>query len=333
MQDWIHDHTYVLTTDHLFFCLAGESHTTSFLFGMLYYVPTVDLAEKLGRPVPGKFQYAREWYSKVLDVTSYSEYPSFIREHYPAFYYSPPTWRSLMRMDRNTLKLVFDPRSFVRSKYPRVIGQSVATLIDEISTMAPGLHGNLGVTGSLLLGSEVSSVRDIDLVVYGRSNVPLVRDMLLDANRRSNSKLASLNQAALHRYVDSRRQKFPGTYEQLFQMTLRRWDLASFGSLRVDFSFVDTEATKVIDYDAPVIGVQTISTVVESASEAAFLPTLLYVTDSEISQILVTARGYICLFQAGDRILARGTVHLNVFDQPILVVDDLNGGFVVLADT
>lgn len=326
------DHTFLETNDDIFFCVAGNLHSKEAIFGMPYYFLTEELEKIMDITINEFIIIDGRKFSKLLSQVPLEEYSLFIKDNYPEYYYSPPMWEVLMKVDRTKVRRVFDPRSFVRrirEEYLINPDEENALLytLRQMQEYDATLISNVGIAGSTLLLQDPEKIgKDIDLVVYKRSNIQAAKDFSI-AMRRLNPRFSSLEGEKLQQYVEGKANQYRGSREALFRLTAGRWDTIFVDDIKVDFTFVDDRGIHHIpSYDIPATEPVSIRAKIIGISDSYFLPTVLEIEHKEFHKVIITARGYICLFQPKDVINISGFVHRQPDSETgILMVDDLKG--------
>jgi len=201
------DHTYLRTEDEVFFSVIGTTHTEQYIYGMPYYFPTDNLTEIFGSPIETSIEVDGVPYTKLLNLISSAEYPTFIQENYPQYYFSPDMWRLLMQVEREQVVDVLSPKQVAQSLISRHIAAEnmdnpFVYLLHTINNYAPDLLENIGITGSVLLAGHIqrfSRGSDIDLIIYGRENVARAK-MFSEQVRATDDRFSGLTGKALESY-------------------------------------------------------------------------------------------------------------------------------------
>jgi len=332
------DHTYLLTKNNVLFCVAGNYHSFKYINGMPYYFLKGELESILNTKINSYITVGDKKFSKLLNYIDLSEYPSFIKKNYKSYYYSPCGWRSLMKVNRSEIKKVFDPQKFVKhllkkSELKKHKGNPIIYLLKQMHSYNPLLLSNVGITGSALITKNINHFgKDIDLVFYGNYVALLVEEFSFTVCKED-PRINSLMGNHLKEYVKNKINKFPGTEKEFIRLVKDRWDTIFVDGFKVDFTFckdnTETEFLNNMNILRPV----SIRTKITDVSESYFLPTVLGIENPRFEKVIITARGYICLFKQNDKVEIRGTIHYSKKTQKeLIVVDELAGGRVVILD-
>lgn len=333
------DHTYLRTEDDIFFCVSGNLHSKEAIFGMPYYFLTQELEEIMDITINEFVIIEDQRFTRLLSQISPEEYGLFIRDNYPDYYYSPPMWEILMKVNRPKVRQVLDPRRFtrrLRENYAITPEEENPLLyaIDQIVKHDVTLISNVGITGSVLLTQNPRHMGgDIDLVVYKRSNIEAARNFS-SLMCSTNPRFSPLNGNKLQEYVQKKAARYGGAKADLYNLVAGRWDTIFIDGTKLDFTFVDDAKTDYIQsYDTPEVRPVNIQARVIGISDSYFLPTILFIEHEKFDKVIITARGYICLFQLHDIIKISGTEHASLNSETsYLVVDDLKGGAISIVD-
>lgn len=328
------DHSYIRTSDDVLFSVCGNSHTQQHIFGMPYYIPTQKLEAILSTQISESIVVDKEEFTKLLSQIPRSDYKNFIRENYPTYYYSPPMWEMLMRVDRSKMVKVFNPKSVVEESIKKLDVKNdqsgrAMKIISAIREFDEKLLPHIGFGGSVLLDTTTEEIaNDIDMLVYGREAIPGVKKFvsyLLDTGVAN-----TLHEDELKKYIESRKSQFSGNPEMTLKLFKDRWDVLFFDGIKVDLSFVSEtgwcpvdsymyEAGEKIVFQAKISGIE----------DSYYMPTVVKLADSKYEKLLITARGYICIFNVGQEVDITGIEHRSsVTGEKYVVIDESNGGYV-----
>lgn len=334
------DHTYLRTDDDLLFCVSGDSHTKDSIYGMPYYMATSQLEDVLGTSAQEQIIVKGKEYSKILGHIALDEYPNFIRENLPDYFYGPEGWNVLMKVDRDKVRDVYDPKSIVakiRRERPLNPDESNPLLhtLHKLEKFSPRLIGSVGITGSLLLTQAIDHrVRnDVDLIFYGEESVEAARAFSEDA-LQNDPRFSGLSDNELDAYIRKKKVRFGNemSEDQLKRTVEGRFDTIFVDGVKLDFTFsksTNKESFNLWDTLEAEDMVSLTGTVVDD-SESYYLPTKLKIDNEELSDIVITARGYICLFRDGNAIRVDGQIFTSRKNGERYVVVDEGKGFVAL---
>jgi predicted nucleotidyltransferase len=294
------DHTYLRTKDDIYFCVAGDLHTHESIFGQPYYIPRKTAETLLGTQIQPTVLIGRGEFCKFMDFLKPGEYPDFIKTHFKDYYYSPPMWPALMKVDRTMVVDVLDPNKGRQNIMGRYAGRDdlpVVSLLKLIKQFERNLYFNTGVTGSLLLHNDPSQLRnDIDLVIYGQSQILKSKNFSIE-KCTNNGRFSFLDGDNLTDYLDIKVGNYPGRREQLEELSRRRWDTFFIDGTKVDLTFSSRCRPSLSSYDLLPIAKKSFTGRVTNISSSYFLPTILQLeTENGNEKVVITSRGYICLF-------------------------------------
>lgn len=338
-QSPIIDRSYIHTSDNIYFCINGNLHSREAVFGMPYYFPTHSLENIMDIQINEYILIGGEKYTKLLSQVPRESYKDFIKDNYADYMYSPPMWEILMKVDRNKILKTIDPRRMVG----RVMRQSTEKEAEEnpllytlhqIQLHNPSLFANMGIGGSTLLRDDFLSVEnDLDLIFYKRSTVITAKEFS-DKMATTNSRFSKLEGDLLEKYLVTTSRQLGGTRESLYRLTNGRWDLLFIDGKKLDFSFVDLSLNSTL---ATYEGIRStklvrVKTKITDASDSYFMPTVLGIDNNKYQKVVITKRGYICLFYLNQTIEIAGTEFINDKNNSrFLLVDDFNGGNISLS--
>lgn len=329
------DHTYLLTEDDIYFCVGGNLHSQGYIFGMPYYFLTKELEEIMDITINEHIVINSKKFSKILGQIPLSDYKLFIKDNYPEYFYSPSLWEVLMKVDRTKVRQVLDPRSYVNKisrEYILNSDEENGFLYTLYKLLERGnmLISNVGVSGSLLLTEDLKQFRnDIDLVFYKRDSVEAVKDFSVSV-RQSDPRFSGLSEQALSDYVKKKKSRFNTPEDQIVRMVQGRWDTIFIDGIKLDFTFNDDHPPSIPSYEMEIKERIQFQAKVTGISDSYFLPTQLLVDNERYQEIIITARGYICLFNFGDIVNVTGWVYSSKENGREYVVIDENKGSISL---
>ncbi len=331
------DHTFLRTDDDIFFCVAGSLHAEDAIYGQPYYFLTTELEDIMDIQINEFVPIKDQKFSKLMNVIKPTEYSDFIRDNYPAYYYSPPMWEVLMKVDRSKVTEVIDPQKLVkkfRAQHAATEDEENSLLytLNQMARFDTALVSNVGITGSLLLHEQLSLVsNDVDLVVYNRSNIDKAKDFS-NSMTNNNPRFTGLEDKAFDNYLSAKSKRYPGTREQLMKMTKGRWDTIFVDGMKLDFTFSGTEAP-IDTYSLLPNGKKHVRGRVVNASDSYFLPTVLDLEGDALEKVVITSRGYICLFQRDDILDVYGEeFYSSENDEKVIVIDEQKKGYITHAE-
>lgn len=329
------DHSYIYTDDKIYFSVCGNLHSKESIFGMPYYFPTKELEQIMDIQI-NEFNFIRgEKYSKLLSLISREEYRDFIKDNYRDYFYSPPMWEILMKVNRNKVKEIINPQSGVR----RILNymhdgnytdeNPLLYTLNRIRSQNPRLINNVGIGGSGLLKDDFASVgKDLDLIFYKRSTIASAKDFSI-AMRQTDSRFTGLNGEDLDKYVKQKAKQLGGSSDSVYRLVKDRWDILYVDGLKLDFSFVDGSVDPAFtSYETNQIPEPIkIKTKIIDIENSYFVPTVLGIDNQQIGKVIITKRGYICLFGRDQVVEITGMKYKsNEGKTDIILIDEYNGG-------
>lgn len=328
------DHSYVYTDDKIFFSVCGNLHSKESIFGMPYYFPTKELEEIMDIQI-NEFNFIRgEKYTKLLSQIDRESYPNFIKDNYPDYFYSPPMWEILMKVDRTKIRTAIDPKSRVHQILDHMTRQysdenPILYTLKQMQKYDPRILKNLGISGSGLLRDDfLSAGSDLDLVFYKRSAVSSAKEFSI-AMRQIDSRFTGLEGENLAKYVQQKARQLGGTNESVYRLVKNRWDILYVDGVKLDFSFVDgTVVPPLLAYETqqspePV----KIRAKIVDVENSYYTPTVLGIDNPELGKVVITKRGYICLFERDHVVEITGMRYkTDEAKTDIILVDEYNGG-------
>jgi predicted nucleotidyltransferase len=306
MKKEISDHTFLKTDDNIFFAVGGDLHTKEYIFGQPYYFPKKYLEMVLDTNIQKTISIDGNEFCKLLDIIKPEEYTNFIKENFKDYYYSPSVWPLLMKVERSKISKIFDPnigRQQIMYKYGDQENIPLIYLLNLIRKFNKNLYDNTGVTGSLLLHKDFNQIiNDVDLTIYGQNNVFLSKDFSIEMCT-NNNRFSFLDGNRLNEYLDIKTRGYPGTRNQLADLSKRRWDTYFVDGTKIDLTFSSDQKNIIKSYDMTFIGERKFSGRIIDTSNSFYLPTILKVeSENGIDEVMITSRGYICLFQLFDKV-------------------------------
>ena len=329
------DHSYVYTDDKIFFSVCGNLHSKESIFGMPYFFPTKDLEQIMDIQINEFHLVHGQKYTKLLSLISREDYRDFIKDNYHDYFYSPPMWEILMKVNRDKVKGVVNPQNRVRQVLNYMQDKNYTDenpllyTLDRMRFQNPRLINNVGIGGSGLLRDDFLSVgNDLDLVFYKRSMVSSARDFSV-AMRQMDGRFTGLEGENLERYIQQKARQLGGTTESVYRLVKNRWDILYIDGLKLDFSFVDESVVPPLStYEnqqspEPV----KIRSKIVDVENSYFIPTVLGIDNPELGKVVITKRGYICLFERDQEVEITGMKYeSDEAKTGIILIDEYNGG-------
>lgn len=310
------DHTYLKTKDNVYFAVSGNLHTQDTIFGQPYYFPKKTVETILDRQIQKTILIGDDEFCKLLDVLNQEDYPIFIKENFSKYYYSPEMWPLLMRVKREDITQVLDPKQGlinIRQKYQNQEDSPLIYFLKTLEEYSPILYQNTGITGSLLLHHDLKQLEnDADLVIYGQQNVDNSKEFS-SIMCKTNKRFSFLDDDKLEEYLDTKSKIYSGTREQLAKLVKRRWDTYFVDKTKIDLTFSSESKPNLESYDLTPLGIRMVSGIVTDTQNSYFLPTEIKVRNQNGNEedIIITSRGYICLFQESDQVDIYGEEYIS----------------------
>ena len=328
------DRSYLYTEDKIFFSVCGNLHSNEAVFGMPYYFPTKELEEIMDIQI-NEFNLIRgEKYTKLLSQINRESYPDFIKDNYPDYFYAPTMWEILMKVNRSKIKEIIYPRSRVNQMLDHMTQHytdenPILYTFKQMQKQNPALLKNVGVGGSGLLRDDfLSAGNDLDLIFYKRSTVASAKEFSV-VMRNTDTRFTGLEEDKLAKYVEQKAKQIGGTTDSVYRLAKGRWDILYVDGVKLDFSFVDGSVSvpfpsyegqkpqEEVKIKAKVIGV----------SDSYFMPTMLDIDNEDIHKVVITKRGYICLFELNQMVEITGMKYnIEETKTNLILIDEFNGG-------
>jgi predicted nucleotidyltransferase len=331
------DHSFIYTDDKIFFSICGNIHSKKAVFGMPYYFLTKDLEQIMDIQINEYNLIGGKKYTKLLSQIPRESYPDFIKENFREYYYSPPMWEILMKVDRTKIRKVIDPRSKVcqllaNTNVEESEKNPLLYTLRQIQKINPSLIANVGLAGlSLLKDNPLLVENDIDLVFYKKSGVISAKEFSTIVCS-SNLRFTKLEGEMLTKYLNQKSQQFGISQESLYHLVNGRWDILYIDGVKLDFSFVDeTRILPIKSYEG-IKSSQLIKTKakITGVSDSYFMPTILDIEHNKFNKIIITKRGYICLFDVGQIVDIEAMEYIDKeTGTNFLLIDDINTGKVI----
>lgn len=273
------DRDFLRTQEGMFFCVTGYLHPSDRYTAYLKYSPA-----PVGKWKSAEVSYRRElaYYhvSQVADTIAYLEryYPQYVHycpvrditfsmvpHHYVSKYYAP---------EQRLGEIFEDPQD--------PLEEEVRAFASEIAAISGIQVGDLGVTGSILLGIHDPRFSDIDLLVYGLENSLRVRAALKEGR---SARIQPVAGRTLEEWCASVSEHFSLSREEARYLAGRRWNYSFFGDRY--FSIHPTRKDDEIreNYGDRIYrgkGMARIRATVTDASESLFMPAVYTVDQVKI---------------------------------------------------
>ncbi len=226
MKRQFRDRDYIETVEGLLFTVVGNVHPKDHVLSYLKNLPN---------PL-GKWRRSRSRYSRPMryySARNVMKTIKFLRRTYPQY-----VFRS------ETLKLSFSAVPVQRILEHYLPEQHLAKLratghldalqrktIELTSTIseASGVSvKHFGVTGSILVNIHNVKFSDIDLVVYGRSNIPRVKDAVLRLYGTDRGNVRKLQDTYLRTWCKQQMKTHPLTMKEMRELYSKKWNRGLF---------------------------------------------------------------------------------------------------------
>lgn len=273
------DRDFIQTVEGMLFCVTGYLHPPDKYTAYLKYSPA-----PVGKWKGGEIFYRREMnYYHVREVAAIVE---FLEQHYPHYVHYCPV---------RDIKFSMIPHQYVKQYYrPEVrlaeilahprdpLEEEVCDMVAEIVTHAGIGTGNLGITGSILLGIHDPRFSDIDLTICSLENVLRLQAMIRE---KRSERFGPAGDQERHTWSRNIADRFPLTYDQARYLADRRWRYGYFGQRY--FSLHPTRRDEEIreEYGDHIYrgrGAVRIAATVVDASKSMFLPAIYRLADVTI---------------------------------------------------
>jgi predicted nucleotidyltransferase len=273
------DRDFFRTREGMLFCVTGYLHPPDRYTAYLKYSPA-----PVGKWKRGEISYRREmaYYhvSKVADTIAYLEasYPQYVHDcpvrgirfsmvphEYVSQYYLPEQrLREILETPRDPLE------------------EEVCAFVSKIVAITGVETSDLGITGSILLGTHNPQFSDIDLIVYGLENSRKVRAALKEGR---SARIRPVAGRTLEEWCASVAEHFSLKYGEARYLAGRRWNYGFFEGRY--FSIHPTRKDEEIreNYGDRIYrgqGMVKIRAVVTDACQSLFMPALYRVERVEV---------------------------------------------------
>jgi predicted nucleotidyltransferase len=276
------DKDFIETQEGLLFCVVGYLHPPDKYTAYLKYSPA-----RTGRWQRRGQAYHRElaYYhahqvGQTLDTLQVS-YPGYV--HYcpvrNMLFSMVPHDRvqTYYRPEERLAQLVADPGDPLEDE--------VARLIEAVRDATGISLAHLGITGSILLGIHDPGFSDIDLTVYGRDNVTLLKTALAEQRIPG---ISPLDESFLGGWRREIAEHHDLTDQQVSWLIARRWNFLYYGQRRY-LSLHPTRSDDEIretygDHTYKDVGVIRLQSVISDASESIYLPAIYRIDQVKIME-------------------------------------------------
>ena len=307
------DRDFIQTVDDHLFCVVGYLHPPDGYTAYLKYVPSPD----------GKWGKDGQRYSRTLPFYHVGQVENtymYLKEDRPQY---------LFDCHVRNIKLSWVPKSYVKQyHYPReklceiksrgandYLEQKLVDLKTVLEERA-GINNSLGVTGSILTGTQNPSFSDIDLTVYGFEASMKLIEALRELKEEADL-VKPVTPDEKERWVINRAERFPLTVDDLRKIAEKRWNYGYF-----EDTYFSVHPTKTDDEITEAYGDNTYhrkktvkgTAVVSDNGGSIYLPAVYGVEDvkidysDEVSEVVSFEGLYGSLFEVGDRIRFKGVL-------------------------
>jgi predicted nucleotidyltransferase len=310
------DRDFIETIEGLLFCVVGYLHPPDRYTAYLKYVPDVD----------GRWSREGTRYSRVLPyyhVSQVEKTHGYLRELYPQYIHRCPVRNiTVSSVPKGSVERYYVPRerldSILRDGPTDELEYKLVNLVTILSDLSGLQTRDMGVTGSILTGTQNPAFSDIDLTIYGLKASRSLKETMLEMRGEENV-IQPLTSAKKEIWSMRRAARFTMSFEDLMDFADRRWNYGVYRDTY--FSIhpvrVGEEITEEYgDYTYTQKGIISGRAVIKDSSEAIYLPAIYRLdemetgreTASEITDI-VSYEGLFCdMFDVGDCVEFRGVL-------------------------
>ncbi len=324
------DRDFLRTREGMFFCVTGYLHPPDRYTAYLKYSPAAS----------GKWHNAETAYQRELPyyhVRSVEDTIQHLEAHYPWYVADCPVRNIRFSMvPREYVARYYDPQERLREILAHPgdsLEEEVCGLATEIAETAGVPVGDLGITGSILIGLHNPTFSDIDLVVYGRQSARRVRRALGAGDNESGKerrgraaqsaapRIRELGAAFIERWSRGIAERFPLTVSEAQYLARRRWNYGWYGERYFSIHPIRTDDEITEHYGDHIYrgqGAARIRATVVGTSDALFMPAGYLLADVEVLEGLAEAADvrelvsyeglYRDVADVGQRIEAKGNV-------------------------
>lgn len=221
------DRDFIETREALFFCVIGYLHPKNAYTAYLKYVP-----ESEGKWSKGNTRYRRAIsYYHVLKV---EETFAFLRDNYPQYLLQCPVRNILIStVPQEMVKIYYEPEKRLHEILTREkvdeMEEEIKRLVQLISDLAGVGTADLGVTGSVLLGTHNPRFSDIDLTILGISASGKLKEAMEHQEREVDTPITGLPPEKKEKWIREKIERFPLKREEAELLLSRRWNYGFIG--------------------------------------------------------------------------------------------------------
>ena len=340
MERGFRDRDFIRTPEGFLFCVVGSTHPPDRVMAYLKYVPS-----STGGPWRRKgLRYARTMSDYTMaslraTLAILKSYPFYI-----SFFRAFGTEMSSVPLDR--IEEHYRPEErleeLASSSELDILEEKALSLASLISDMSGVSLGQMGITGSILLGIHVPGVSDIDLVVYGLEASAEVKKALGEALDDRGVGVDRLRGEMARAWCTRKTRLYPLEMRDAERILAKKWNIGIYRGTRFSIHPVRTEreAERYGERIFKPMGRATVLAKVRDAREAMFLPAIYKVEGARVLEgPSVRTIEEICSYEdiyadvagEGEEVLARGKLEM-VFDRRRsatyfrLLIGSLSGG-------
>ncbi|MBU6997464.1 MAG: hypothetical protein HXS49_00520 [Theionarchaea archaeon] len=302
------DRDFIETREGMFFCVAGYLHPPDKITAYLKYSPASQ-----GKWKKGASHFRREL--PFYHVFSVSQTIDYLKKDFPHYvHYCPVRSIEMSMVPRDRISQYYVPEERIAQlvDYPHdELEQKVRVFAQEIMKETSIPLNQLGITGSILIGLHNPVFSDIDLIVYGRRNAILIKEILPQLPH-----VTGLQGEKMEEWIQHKMSIFGIDRKQAELFAARKWNYGFFDGTyfslhptRTDADITETYGD--IQYTG--LGPATVRAVITDSSESMFLPAGYKVETLEVQEgeqpveDIISYEGLYCdSFVEGDIVEARG---------------------------
>ncbi|MGC1121033.1 MAG: nucleotidyltransferase domain-containing protein [Candidatus Methanofastidiosia archaeon] len=304
------DRDFIETVEGMFFCVAGYLHPPDKITAYLKYSPTSQ-----GKWKKGASHFRREL--PFYHVFSVSQTIDYLKKNYPHYvHYCPVRNIEMSMVPRDKINQYYVPEERMNQlfDFPRdELEEKVRAFVEEIMRETSIPLNQLGITGSILIGLHNPAFSDIDLIVYGRENALLIKEVLPRLPH-----VTGLDGEKREEWIQHKMDIFDIDRKQAELFAARKWNYGFFDGTYFSLhpTRTDAEITETYgDIRYTGLGPATIRALITDSSESVFLPARYKVETLEMREgggeqpveEIISHEGVYCdVFVEGDIIEARG---------------------------
>src|SRR5208337_2902946 len=220
------DHDYIETVDGLLFTVVGNVHPRDRVLAYLKNLPSLR-----GRWKRGSNRYARSM--RYYSSSNVMRTVESLRRTNPQYVFNSKILNlsfSAVPIERIS-KHYLPEEHLAKLRTLRdldVLQQKAVDLATVISHESGVSVKYFGVTGSILVGLHNVNFSDIDLVVYGLSHIPQIKDALLRLYGMSRSEVRRLDDDTLVTWCKEQMRTHPLSMREMRMLYSKKWNRGLF---------------------------------------------------------------------------------------------------------